>query len=174
MNWQAMGRITIAPLLACALALVPARAPAQASGGTVLSATDVQKLLPASVWYAGQSAPTELRNSGGVKFADGHFVLATLVETSGYSTAIAAKYQAYFVAEVPLQIGGQNLPTGVYGVGFIAGNKFVVTDIGAGDVFTVPSTSDTALARPRPLLVVADPSGGFRLYAGRNYVTFTR
>ena len=174
MNWQAVSRITFAPLLACALALAPVCAQAQASGGTVLSAADVQKLLPASVWYAGQSAPTELRNSGGVKFADGHFVLATLVETSGYSTGIAAKYQAYFVTEVPLQIGGQGLSAGVYGVGFIAGDKFIVTDIGAHDVFTVPSISDAALPRPRPLVVVADPAGGFRLYAGRNYVTFTR
>jgi hypothetical protein len=172
MGWKAVSKIASASFLALALSLVPVRTQAQAAAGTVLSATDVQKLLPASVWYAGQSAPTELRNSGGVKFADGHFVLATLVETSGYSTAIAAKYQAYFVAEVPLQIGGQSLPAGVYGVGFIAGNKFVVTDIGANDVFTVPSTNDTALARPRPLVVTTDPAGGFRLYAGRNYVTF--
>jgi hypothetical protein len=174
MNWQTVSRIAIAPLLACAVALAPARIQAQAPAGTALSAADAQKLLPASVYYAGQSAPTELRNSGGVKFADGHFVLATLVETSGYSTGIQAKYQAYFVTEVPLQIAGENLPAGVYGVGFIAGNKFIVTDVGANDVLTVPSTSDTALPRPRPLFVTTDPAGGFRLYAGRNYVTFTR
>jgi hypothetical protein len=173
MHWQAIGKFAIASALAAAIAVIPARIPAQA-GNTILAASDVQKLLPASVWYAGQSAPTELRNSGGVKFADGHYVLATVVETSGYSTGIAAKYQAYFVAEVPIQIGGQSLPAGVYGIGFIAGNQFVVTDIGAHDVLTVPYTHDDAIARPRPLLVTADPAGGFRLYSGRNYVTFTR
>jgi hypothetical protein len=178
MAGKAFGRVAAASLLALLISLVPLRAPAQPAAGTVLTAADVQKLLPASVWYAGQSAPTELRNSGGVKFADGHFVLATLVETSGYSTGIAAKYQAWFVVEVPIHIAGpdgnHDLPAGVYGIGFIADNKFVVTDIGAHDVLTVSSTHDDAIARPRPLLVVTDPAGGFRLYAGRNYVTFTR
>ena len=49
---------------------------------------------------------TQLRNSGGVKFADGYYVLATLVDTSGYSTDIQAKYSAYLIAEVPVKIGG--------------------------------------------------------------------
>jgi hypothetical protein len=174
MDRKTFCKIAAASLLALAVSLVPARAQAQQSAGSILGPAEVQKLLPASVWYAGQSAPTELRNSGGVKFADGHFVLATLVETSGYSTGIAAKYQAYFVTEAPIHIAGQDLPAGVYGIGFIADNKFIVTDIGAHDVFTASSTHDDAIQRPRPLFVTADPAGGFRLYAGRNYVTFTR
>ncbi len=174
MNRQVVSRITAASLLALSIAFSPARSLAQQSGGTVIAPADVQKLLPPSVYYAGQSAPAELRNSGGVKFADGKYVLATLVETSGYSTSVAAKYQAYFVAEVPIHIAGNDLPAGVYGIGFIAGNKFVVTDIGAHDVFTASSTHDDAIRRPRPLLVTTDPAGGFRLYVGRDYVTFTR
>jgi hypothetical protein len=66
---------------------------AQAGGDTVLAATDAGKVLPASVWFKGQSATTQLRNSGGVKFADGFFVLSTLVDTSGYSSDVQAKYQ---------------------------------------------------------------------------------
>jgi hypothetical protein len=174
MALKAVSRITMASFLALAAALAPSRAPAQSSAGTVLAAAEARPLLPASVWYDGQSAPTELRNSGGVKFADGHYVLATIVETSGYSSAIAAKYQAYFIVEVPLHIAGQDLPAGVYGIGFVAGNKFVVTDIGGHDVFTADSTHDDAIARPRPLLVTSDPGGGFRLYVGRNYVSFNR
>jgi hypothetical protein len=153
--------------------MVPVALTAQ-TGDKILKPVDTQKVLPASVWYDGQSAPTQLRNSGGVKFADGHFVLATLVDTSGYSTGVAAKYQAYFVVEEPLKIGGQSLAAGVYGVGFIAGNQFVVTDIGGHDVLTVPSTSDTAIKRPVPLQVIADPAGGYRLYAGKSYVTFSK
>jgi hypothetical protein len=152
---------------------VPVALTAQA-GDKILKPADTQKLLPASVWYDGQSAPSQLRNSGGVKFADGHFVLATLVDTSGYSTGVAAKYQAYLVVEEPVKIGGQTLAAGVYGSGFIAGNQFVVTDIGGHDVLTVPSTSDAAMKRPMPLQVIADPAGGYRLYAGKNYVTFSK
>jgi len=143
-------------------------------GDAILKPADMQKLLPAAVFYRGQSAPVQLRNSGGVKFADGYFVLATLVDTSGYSSGVAAKYQAYFIDEVPISIGGKKLAPGAYGVGFIDGNKFVVTDIGAHDVFTVDSTTDSAMKRPMPLQVIADPAHGYRLYSGRQYVVFER
>jgi hypothetical protein len=59
-------------------------------------------------------------------------------------------------------------------VGFIADNKFVVTDVGAHDVLTVNSGEDAGLKRPTPLQVMADPAGGFRLYSGRRYVSFSR
>jgi hypothetical protein len=158
--------------LSLPMVMAPARMLAQA-GGTVLAPEDVQKLLPASVYYKGQAAPSQLRNSGGVKFADGMYVLATLVDTSGYSSDVQAKYQAYFVTEVPLKIGGHSLPAGVYGVGFVGG-KFVVTDVGAHDVLTINSANDEGMKRPRPLQVTADPGGGYRLYVTRRYVVFSR
>jgi len=147
---------------------------AQQGGDTVLKAVDVQKLLPASVFYRKQTATTQLRNSGGVKFADGYYVLVTLVDTSGYSSDVSSKYQAYLIAEVPIKVSGQRLPAGVYGAGFIEGDKFVVSDVGAHNVLTVDSSNDAGLKRPMPLQVAADPAGGFRLYAGRRYVTFSR
>jgi hypothetical protein len=143
-------------------------------GDTVLKPADMQKLLPASVYYKGQSATTQLRNSGGVKFADGAFVLATMVDTSGYSTDVQAKYQAYFITEIPIKIGGESLPAGVYGIGFVADSKFVITDVGAHDVLTITTADDAGLKRPTPLQVITDPAGGFRLYAGRRYVIFSR
>jgi hypothetical protein len=144
------------------------------SGDTVLKPVDTEKLLPAAVYYKAQSAPTQLRNSGGVKFADGYYLLATLVDTSGYSSDIQAKYQAYFITEIPIKIGGKALPAGVYGVGFIPGDKFVVTDVGAHDLLTVSSTTDNDFKRPTPLQVQTNPGGGFRLYEGRKYVVFAR
>jgi hypothetical protein len=173
MHWKAMDKFASAAALAVLMMAAPAKIAAQQSD-TVLKAADVQKLLPASVFYDGQPANTQLRNAGGVKFADGHYVLAVLVDNGGYSTGVAAKYQAYFIAEDPIRIGGQSLPAGVYGVGFIAGDKLVVTDVGAHDVFTVSSSTDSEMTRPVPLRFTADPAGGFRLYAGRNYVTITK
>ncbi|MDR3725954.1 MAG: hypothetical protein P4K86_02815 [Terracidiphilus sp.] len=173
MRWQTILKMLGAGSLAVAVMAAPAAIQAQASD-TVLKPADTQKLLPTGVFYRGQSAPTQLRNSGGVKFADGFYVLTTMVDTSGYSTGVAAKYQAYFITEVPLKVGGQDLAAGVYGVGFIADNKFVVTDVGGHDVLTVNSASDESLKRPLPLQIVADPAGGFRLYAGRTYVSFNR
>jgi len=141
---------------------------------TILKPADMAKILPATVFYRGQSATTQVRNSGGVKFSDGYLVLAALVDTSGYSTGVAAKYQAYFITEVPIRIGGQPLAPGAYGVGFIDDDKFVVTDVGAHDVFTVSSKNDADLKRPMPLQVLTDSVRGFRLYVGRRYVMFER
>ncbi len=143
-----------------------------ASGGdTVLTAAEATKLLPASVFFRGQSATTQLRNSGGVKFADGMFVLAMLVDTSGYASDVQQKYQAYFITEEAIKIEGHELPAGIYGVGFLPGDKFLVMDVGAHELFTVSSHKDEAIKRPMPLKVTAE-GGGFRLYTGRSYVGF--
>jgi hypothetical protein len=146
---------------------------AQAQGATVLPAADAGKILPASVWFKGQSATTQPRNSGGVKFADGFFVLSTLVDTSGYSSDVSSRYQAYFITEVPLRIEGHELAAGVYGIGFIPGDKFVVLDVGAHDLFVVSSHTDVELKRPVPLKVSAEKDS-FRLWEGRKYITFAR
>jgi ABC-type glycerol-3-phosphate transport system substrate-binding protein len=144
-----------------------------ASGDTVLTPADTGKLLPASVFFRGQSATTQIRNSGGVKFADGMMVLAVMVDTSGYSSDVQQKYQAYFIAETPIKVEGKSLPAGVYGVGFVAGGKFLVMDVGAHDVASVDAHADAEMKRPMPLKVVED-GDHFRLYAGRNYVNFGR
>jgi hypothetical protein len=170
-NWRSAKKA--AGFLAALVAMTSISALAQ-SGATVLKPAEMEKLLPDSVFYRGQSATTQKRNSGGIKFADGFYVLTTMVDTSGYSTGVAARYQAYFITEVPIKVADQSLPAGAYGIGFIEGDKLVVTDIGAHDVFTVASATDSDLKRPVPLQIVPDAGGGFRLYAGRKYVTLSR
>jgi len=166
-------KLSAGSLLALAMAVTAAPVGAQ-SGATILKPADMGKLMPAAVFYRGQTATTQLRNSGGLKFSDGYYVLASLVDTSGYSSGIAAKYQAYFITEVPIKIGGKNLAAGVYGIGFVAGNKFVVTDVGGHDVLSTGSATDANIKRPMPLQLLANPGGGFRLYAGRQYVILSR
>lgn len=161
------------------LAALPLLAPlpswSQSSAAdAVLSPAEAAKLLPASVFFRGQSAPVQGRNSGGVKYGDGMLTLAALVDNSGYSTAVQQKYQAYFITEVPLEINGHAVRPGAYGVGFVQG-RFGVLDIGNHDLFAVDATRDPGLKRPTPLQVDADSAaGGFRLYEGREYVTFSR
>jgi hypothetical protein len=171
-NWLKVG-IAAGVGLVLAMSVTPATLRAQGSA-TILKPADVEKLIPATVFYRGQTAVTELRNSGGVKFGDGFFILASMVDTGGYSTAISSKYQAYFITEVPIQVAGEKLAAGVYGVGFIDGDRFLVTDVGGHDVFSVGSTTDSDLKRPVPLQVLADAGGGFRLYCGRKYVVLRR
>jgi len=142
----------------------------------LLTAADVgNKLLPEKVFFRGQIAPVQARNTGGVRYADGFLVFAGLVDSSGYSTAIREKYQAYLINEVAVEIGGQTLKPGGYGIGFLEGNKFVVMDIGANDVLQVASAKDSEMKRPVPLQFTAAPgAGNYRLYHGRDYIEFRR
>ncbi len=151
----------------------PVRSLAQ-GGDTVLKPADTQKLLPASVYYKAQSAPTQLRNSTGIKFADGYYLLSTMVDTSGYSSDVAAKYQAYFITEVPLKFGERE-PARRYLRRRICRRTSSSSPMWARTMFSQwQRVHDDALKRPMPLQIMADPSGGFRLYAGRKFVKFAR
>ena len=169
-------------LLACcllqAISLTPVQATAaalsQAAQEGLITASETAKILPATVFFRGISAAVQARNSGGVRFADGRLMLVALVDTSGYSTQVKEKYQAYFITESALLVGGHPLAPGAYGCGFLADNVFMVQDIGGHDLFTVPSQRDAELRRPTPLQITSTPgaTGEYRLYAGRSYVGF--
>jgi hypothetical protein len=92
------------------------------------------KLFPDKVFFRGQSATVQGRNSGGVRYADGFLVLAALVDSSGYSSGLKEKYQGFLITELPLEIAGQTLKPGQYGFGFVEGNNFVVMDVAASDL----------------------------------------
>ncbi|MCL6463558.1 MAG: hypothetical protein K6T49_03465 [Acidobacterium ailaaui] len=141
------------------------------SAPVLLHAAEAGKILPDAVFFRGQSAQVQARNSAGIKFPNGMYVLTALVDNSGYSTGIQQKYQAYFITEVPLSFSGHTLRPGAYGVGIVNGS-FLVMDIAANDLFSVPATHDASIKRPTPLQL--DPDGDhYRLYFGRNYVVFS-
>ncbi len=132
----------------------------------------VAKLVPSSVFFAHQVASTQSRNAGAARLPDGNLIIATLVDTSGYSSSVQEKYQAYLITEAALTIEGHTLPAGAYGCGFIANDTFIVMDIGGATLFTAHSTRDTEMRRPTPLQMLAAPGGDqYRLYAGRSFVT---
>jgi hypothetical protein len=115
-----------------------------------------------------------MRNTAGIHFSDDLYVLAGLVDNSGYSTGLREKYQAYLITEVPLQFGTQTLKPGAYGMGFIEGGKFVVLDLAANDILQATSQKDTEMKRPVPLQIVAAENDKYRLHAGREFVEFSR
>ena len=162
-----------APLLLNAHPTSPAPAD---SKDVVLKASDItSKLFPETVFFRGQSAPVQVRNTGGIHFADDLYMLAGMVDNSGYSSGIRQKYQAYLLTEVPLQIGGQTVKPGAYGFGFLEGNKFILLDLGANDLFQVASQRDAELKRPTPFQIMAAADAGkYRLYMGREFVEFSR
>jgi hypothetical protein len=136
----------------------------------VLSSDDIRRVVPATYFFRGQSAPVQLRNSAGFSGTDGKLVLAGLVDTSGYASDVQAKYQGFLITEVKLNIEGTELRPGEYGFGFSQEGKFMVMDVGANDLFSVTGQVDQKLPRPVPLKVVED-GGAYRLYAGRKWVS---
>lgn len=169
-------RLPFLPIfLAATLIAMPLCASAQATGSTsVLHAAEAAKILPDAVYFAGKSAGTQLRNSAGVHYADGLYVLAVLVDTSGYSSSVQEKYQGYLLTEVPLEFGEHRLPAGAYGVGFV-GDHFGVMDIGNHDLLRAAASHDAAMARPTPLQILQGSSpAAYKLCFGRNCVDFHR
>lgn len=164
-------------LLAFSLRPVPAVEAGGAPAGqdTILKSADITpKLFPEHVFFRGQVAPAQLRNTGGVHFADDLYALAGLVDSSGYSTAIKEKYQAYLLSEVTLEISGQTLKPGAYGFGFVGG-KFILMDLAATNLIEAAGQHDAEMKRPVPLQVVSSSTAGtYRLYVGRDFIEFRR
>lgn len=160
------------PVLAFTQTAAPAAAISEQQPTGLLSSAMTEKLLPPSVLYKGQQAPVQIRNSGAIRYPDGALIIASLVDSSGYSTGVREKYQFFLYTEKTLSLGEKTLPPGFYGAGFLANNTLVVTDVSGRDLLTTPTSTDAAFKRPRPLQILASPDGSsFRLYLGRSYVT---
>jgi len=138
------------------------------AGAQVLTGDQVKKIAPNSFFFAGQSAAVQLRNTAGLKNSAGKLVLAGLVDTTGYATAIAEKYQGFLITETKLSFDGAALDPGAYGFGFKDG-KFTVMNVAATDVLSIASQNDDQLKHPVPLKLEKD-GARYRLYAGRTYV----
>jgi len=134
---------------------------------TILSGPELNRVVPDSFYYEGQSAPTQRRNTAAVRFGTKRFVIAGLVDTSGYSTEIQAKYQGFFITDSRIMVGGSELGAGAYGFGF-SEDKLNIFDVGGGALLSVGITKDSALKRPRPLQMTKG-ADGIRLYSGRSY-----
>ena len=150
------------------LLLLPAAALAQ-GWPKILEGDELTRVVPSIFYFEGQSAPTQMRNSAAAQFGPARFVMAGLVDTSGYSSDVQAKYQGFIVTDSPVRVGGTLLPTGAYGFGFTSDGWLTVMDVGGRRVLSVRARADERLQRPRPLMMT-DARNGVRLYAGRSFV----
>ena len=138
----------------------------------VVTGSDLTRLVPSSYYFKGQSAPTQMRNTAAAKLGAERFVIVGLVDTSGYSAEVRAKYEGFFITDSPIKINGESLPTGAYGFGFSNDGKMNVMDIAGNDVLSVSSTNDKALRRPRPLMMTVSEQG-IRFSSRRDYVVIS-
>lgn len=156
-------------LVSAILLSIPFALSQDAAQKGVLKPAELKTLIPPNYFFAGKTPTVQLRNSAGVRLDNGKVVLAALVDTAGYSTAIQEKYQGLFITESSIKIEDSELKPGAYGFGFTQG-KFLIMDIGANDVLSVGAHHDDNLPRAVPLKIV-EQDGGYRLYAGKNFVT---
>jgi hypothetical protein len=152
------------------LALLAFAVPVAAQGAaTILTGTELTRVVPTGFYFQGLSAPTQMRNAAAARFGTDRYVISGLVDTSGYSADVRAKYVGFLITDSAITLNGESLPAGAYGFGFATEGKLTVMDLAGKDLLSVPVTNDKDLKRPRPLMMSADP-GGVRLYNGKDYV----
>ena len=136
---------------------------------TILSGAELTRVVPTGFYFQGLSAPTQMRNSAAARFGTDRYVIAGLVDTSGYSADVRAKYVGFLITDSAITLNGTALPSGAYGFGLGTAGKLTVLDLAGKDLISVDVTNDKSMRRPRPLMMTADP-GGVRLYNGRDYI----
>jgi hypothetical protein len=164
-NWKKYSVAAAAAILiACSMPLlVAAQEPA-----AILSGPELARVIPPGFYFQGQSAPTQMRNSGAARFGSNRYVLAGLVDTSGYAADVRAKYEGFLIADSAIAINGSDLGPGAYGFGFSNDGKFNVLNLAGNQILSVSTTKDTSLKRPRPLAMLRS-GNEVRLYSGKDY-----
>lgn len=165
-SWKRQITMGLAALLVvCSTTLIAA---AQ-DGAVVLTGAELTRVVPPGFYFQGQSAPTQLRNSAAVRFGKARYVVAGMVDTSGYSSDLRAKYEGFLITDSPIMLNGSELAVGAYGFGFSNDGKLNVIDLAGEQILSVQTTNDKSLRRPRPLMMSRTGSE-IRLYSGRDYV----
>ena len=139
----------------------------------LLDKTQLKDVVPESYFFAGKTAPVQLRNAAGARLNGGKLVIAALVDNSGYSTNIQEKYQGLFITEAQITIEGKTLPPGEYGFGRTADGNFSILDVASNTVASFAGHADDSVKRPVPLQMTSQGGDSYRLYLGKNYVEFS-
>ena len=152
---------------------IPAVAQGAPAVPTVVSGADLKKVVPDTYFFRGLSATTQQpRNASAIHYPDDFYVIVALVDTSGYSSDVKAKYNGMFITEKTLKFGSSTLGPGQYGMGYTSDGKFHILSVDGNELLVTDIVTDEKLARPQPLKIVMDGATA-KLYLGKKYVTFT-
>lgn len=134
----------------------------------VLTGAELTRVVPPGFYFQGLTAPTQMRNSAAARFGAKRYVIAGLVDTSGYAADVRAKYEGFLITDSAITINGTELGTGAYGFGFSNDGKLNLLDLGGNQILSVSTTKDSAMKRPRPLMM-SKSGKDIRLYSGKDY-----
>ena len=161
--WSAALALGVAALLA----VVPAPAQAQEK----LEGKAFDSAVVKDFYLEGNAIPVQKRNTVALKGTDGKRMVFGLLDTTGYSAEIQAKYIGMMIVERKVTVGGTALGAGAYGFGLRkptppeGPGQLMIYDVGGTKVAEAPAPYDKALAQPVPLQFVKG-----RLYVGRHWV----
>ncbi len=158
--------------LAVVLVSMPLVATAQ-DRVTVLTGADLPRDVPPGFYFQGLTAPTQMRNSAAARFGTNRYVIAGLVDTSGYSSDVRAKYEGFLITDSAITINGSDLGVGAYGFGFSNDGKLNILDLSGKEILSVSTTKDSQMKRPRPLMMTK-AGDGIRLYSGKDYAVIAK
>lgn len=134
----------------------------------ILTATELTRVVPPGFYFQGLTAPTQMRNAAAARLGSKRYVIAGLVDTTGYAADVRAKYEGFLITDSPISINGKDLGTGAYGFGFSNDGKLNILDLAGNEVLSVSTAKDNQIKRPRPLTMVKS-GNEIRLYSGRDY-----
>ncbi|HWP55061.1 MAG TPA: DUF3179 domain-containing (seleno)protein, partial [Pyrinomonadaceae bacterium] len=109
---------------------------------TILEGAALTRVVPAGFYYQGLSAPTQMRNAAAARFGEKRYLIAALVDTSGYAADVRAKYEGFFITDSPIKINGLDLNVGAYGFGFGADGKMQILDLAGNQVLSTSTSKD--------------------------------
>lgn len=138
----------------------------------VLTGAELTRVVPPGFYFQGLTAPTQMRNSAAARFGANRYVIVGMVDTSGYAADVRAKYEGFFITDSAVEINNRDLGIGAYGFGFGNDGKMQILDLAGEQIFSVSTTKDSGLRRPRPLMMMKS-GDDVRLYSGRDYVTIS-
>ena len=150
---------------------LPALVNAQ-DAGMVLGGADLLRVVPPGFYFQGLTAPTQMRNSAAARFGTRRYVIAGMVDTSGYAADIRARYEGFLITDSPITINGSDLGIGAYGFGFSNDGKLNILDLSGNEILSVSTTKDNQLRRPRPLMMTK-VQNNIRLYSGKDYAVIS-
>jgi hypothetical protein len=134
----------------------------------VLTGAEMTRVVPPGFYFQGLTAPTQMRNSAAARFSAKRYVIAGLVDTSGYAADVRARYEGFLITDSAITINGSELGTGAYGFGFSNDGKLNILDLAGNEILSVSTTRDNQMKRPRPLMMTRS-ANGIRLYSGKDY-----